>query len=351
MNRFASIAGCLIWTSTLLAVPVPAEPAPAIPQERLQEWIRDLDSDKFSVRERASKSLLSAGKDAIEALKRAAMGGSSEVMNRSLRILDEMLISADPSLSKSAKVALQQIAESKSPSAGGAEAALGRLRSANLARLQEAGAGLTAEGDHLHRIGLHAVEHPKKILPLLEEFPEIREIYASTKKFGDEEMKALPSLPNLDHIDLFQSGITDESLKEFKRFPKLASIPMGQTKVTDKGLKHLANLTQLEYVGLRGDNITDAGVAHLKKLTNLTGLFLGETKVTDAGLKHLVDMKKMSYLRIHNLSITDKGLEHLKGMKDLQSVELWNTDTTEQGREKLREAIPGVRVLERDSSQ
>lgn len=328
-----------------LAAPAPTKAT----SEEIRLAIRDLDDEQFKVRTVAARKLIAAGKSAIEPLVQAADAASIATADRAVKILEELAFKAGEETAAPARTALHRLAKSKSQVREQAREILKRYRGAVMDQMQKAGAAFQLDDEKVRAIYLDNVEDLKPILPLLREFPELEEISASTKKFGDAEFKHLLPLNNLKWINLFESNIGDESLKLLKSFPNLESIPMGKTRVTDEGMKYVGELKGLDYLGLRGNNITNAGLVHLQKLTNLTGLTLQETKVTDAGLIHLKDMTRLDHLRLQSTAISDDGLKQLYPLKSLRRVELEATKVTAKGVEDLRKAIPEAAIIMRDS--
>jgi hypothetical protein len=334
----------LFGSSSALANPAPRQAT----TEEIRLAIRDLDDEQFRVRSVAARKLLAAGKNSIEPLVEAANAASIATADRAVKILEELAFNGGEDTAVPARDALHRLARSKSQVREQAHEILKRQRGIVMDKMQKAGATFQFDDDKVRAIYLNSVLDFKSILPLLREFPEVEEISASTKKFGDAEFKNLLPLKNLKWINLFDSNIGDESLKLLKDFPKLESIPMGHTRVTDDGLKYVGELTGLDYLGLRGNNITDAGLVHLKKLTKLTGLTLQETKVTDAGLIRLKDLSSLQNLRLQSTVISDEGLKQLHPLKSLRRVDLDGTKVTAKGVEDLRKAIPEAVVTMRD---
>jgi Leucine-rich repeat (LRR) protein len=105
-----------------------------------------------------------------------------------------------------------------------------------------------------------------------------------------------PTDEDLVKLDLSETAVTDEGLKELLPLKKLNTLylPGGQyhSTVTDKGLAVLAKLTNLTTLSLAGTQVTDAGLKELAKLTNLTTLILpaSQEKVTSAGEAELQKM-------------------------------------------------------------
>src|SRR5262249_27322243 len=83
--------------AVLTSVPAPAvaflgdrlQPVAAADPERVEKWLRDLDSDQFEVREAAARELSRLGEQGESALRKALTGKSSdEVRRRAQSLLD-----------------------------------------------------------------------------------------------------------------------------------------------------------------------------------------------------------------------------------------------------------------------
>jgi hypothetical protein len=336
---------CLWLTISFAIVPIArGDSASEKTDRQIEQWVRDLDDDRFEVRDAASAKLLKAGKAAIGRLE-LAVGRSPEVTHRAFSLLREMTLSADEELVEQSLKCLVRLSTSKDSDIADRARKAARYREWQVAtEFQKAGATVSARDGKITAISCDRAKIADLNFRLLRRLPDLVDLSLGNPDVNDDVVAQLGPLKKVEHLNLFTSKITDASLKHFKEMPSLKMIPMGQTQVTDAGLVHLKGLTQLEYVGLRGDNVTDAGLVHLKDLTNLAGLYLGETKVTDVGLVHLAKMKKMANLRLDHLAITDAGLEHLRDMKDLANLDLTETRVTEEGLSRLRKKIPMLRI-------
>jgi hypothetical protein len=335
------------WCVILVTGGIAVEPSSI--DERVARLIRDLDDDRFRIRQTATEELAACGLRAIGPLVASSKSPKDEVSFRSVAALATISKSQSIVISAAAHAALWQLAQSNHPvAAARARQVLQGPMQAAVNLLVKGGAVVGYEGDTVVSVDLDQAADPQALVPLLHKLPTIKSLSVSNPKWNDECMSRLSGLPNLTDLNLFGSSIGNDGLKVLKSFPRLKSIPMGRTKITDDGLAHLSNLVQLEYVGLRGNKISDGGLLHLKKLNSLTGLYLGETNITDAGLAHLSALKLMTYLRLHNTAISDAGLEHLHGMSKLQLVELWNSKVTDAGVAKLKQQIPSVNAIRRN---
>jgi hypothetical protein len=67
------------------------------------------------------------------------------------------------------------------------------------------------------------------------------------------------------HLDLSDTNVTDEGLKELGKLKHLQWLVLARTKVTDEGLAHLTQLKELRMLIISGTKVTAAGVADFEK--------------------------------------------------------------------------------------
>lgn len=103
---------------------------------------------------------------------------------------------------------------------------------------------------------------------------------------SDAGVAALAECRRLKHLNLEKTRITNRALAVAARLP-LEELDLSQTAVTDDGLKQLAGLTRLTTLWLTGTSIGDAGLRHLTPLKTLESLALNQTRVTAAGVRAL----------------------------------------------------------------
>jgi hypothetical protein len=172
---------------------------------------------------------------------------------------------------------------------------------------------------------------------------------------GEEGLKHVSALKELQVLDLSRSRVTDAGLKRLKGLAGLRELTLAGTPVTDSGLDALAGLTGLEYLDLSDTPVGNKGLARLKGLKELRGLRLARTRIkdgaleslrglkalrqldldgtalTDAGLAPLRDLPRLHDLVLSRTRVGDAGLAHLAGLKELEDLALEGTRTTEAG--------------------
>jgi hypothetical protein len=114
--------------------------------------------------------------------------------------------------------------------------------------------------------------------------------------------------------------------------------------VTDDCLEPLRSIPNLVWLNLSNTNITNDGLKQLSALP-LTRLHLEKTRIGDAGLEYLKDLANLEYLNLYATQVTDAGLEHLAGLKQLKRLYVWQSGVTDEGIRKLNESLPELVIV------
>jgi hypothetical protein len=112
----------------------------------------------------------------------------------------------------------------------------------------------------------------------------------------------------------------------------------------DADMVHLRALTRVRNVWLHSTQVSDAGLGQLEGLTELKWLELQETPTTDAGLQNLKGLTQLKFLNLSETQVTDDGLAQLEGLTRLNSLNLSHTKVTPCGIERLKAALPQLRI-------
>jgi hypothetical protein len=143
----------------------------------------------------------------------------------------------------------------------------------------------------------------------------------------------------------FNGKGTDEAVKLATGLKTVRYVNLqGSDKITVASLKELKALPDLDHLDLRRTAMTDEDVKELKGFKQLRILDLSNTKVTDEGLKELKGLDKLESLRLIGTKVTDKGLDTITAMKALTSLNVFQTDVTQAGADKLKKARPKMAV-------
>lgn len=211
--------------------PVESQPAsppkansPAVPvatPQQIAQWVKDLDSDYYVTRERATESLAQAGPAALAPLAIAADSQNLEVATRAVRAMFEISQAAE---GQNARVALEAIAklENRPGDRGTAESILNGLREREaIALVKDLGGIIERE---------YEVDGELQVLQLR---------LGVDWKGGDEKLSLVADLKSLRYLMLHGTPVTDNGLAQLHDMKQLIQLQVYGTNATPEGATKL----------------------------------------------------------------------------------------------------------------
>ena len=173
----------------------------------------------------------------------------------------------------------------------------------------------------------------------------LEELVVSEKKFGDEYVGALLSLPRLRELDLPGKALTPAGLARLAGHPALESLRV--SPVDDEVLIALAGATSLQRLRTYRPTVTDEG---LKKLAGMKTrlreiLFMTAAKVTDEGAAALATMSQLTHVHISSAKITDRGVEEFAKLKGLVELDIGSCTKVNDKAAPVLAGMKGLKML------
>jgi hypothetical protein len=208
--------------------PAAAEPTPALPEPTAEvaELIRQLDDDRFAVREAAQYKLVAQGEAALGAVGAAAGGGSLESSTRAVGILLQWAQSPDAAMSLGA---LEQLAGLANRPAE-AEMATQRLadvrEAAALEKIVNLGGKVPSDPIAAVVVGpalpLQIIIGPKwtggaEGLSHIADVPRATTLSFHSAPLGDEAVPSITKLDSLQRIEFYGTNVSPEAVELVKR--------------------------------------------------------------------------------------------------------------------------------------
>lgn len=134
-------------------------------------------------------------------------------------------------------------------------------------------------------------------------------IHAPHLPVSDIDISYLSVLPNLEHLVLTGTEITDECMPMIGRCRELTLLDISDNAISDLGAAHLHSLTNLTTLGIYGTQVTDATADLIASLPRLKMLNISHTAITDAGLLKFIRPVGFCAIETHNSKITQSGVE------------------------------------------
>ena len=195
-----------------------------------------------------------------------------------------------------------------------------------------------------------------------------------TGMLNDEDLAKIDfsAFSKLSRVYLVAQNITDSSLAQIAKSRKLTNLTIACAhKISDKGIvKILASQRDLDFLELaflpisdaavdeidktkglmwleiRNTHISDKSIQRIAKLSMLYWLNLENSKVTDMALFEICKLDKLMTLNLNGTKVTDEGMKHLYEMKNLRILNLSWTKVSNKAKEKLREELPNLKIIE-----
>lgn len=117
-------------------------------------------------------------------------------------------------------------------------------------------------------------------------------------------------------------------------------------EVDDRALASLEPLAEhVTSLDLAQSKVADEGCAVLAKMPRLTNLSLRQTSVGNHGVAALAACQELRSLNLFGTKAGDYAIAALVGCRQLEHLYVWQTDVSAAAVVRLRESLPGVRVV------
>ena len=278
----------------------PDEPS----EEKLREWVSNLESDSYSARSVATERLIGAGGRAIKPVSDALEGRGLETMIRGIYILRQLALTADEvEIQDTAYNALKQVSNRRITTAS--RRALSAMVAINEVRRRRAQQYLEQLGAVISERQLQVDDFSRHLFPSVRlgkawrgTIKDLDQLRWLTDKANPEAIKWL--------ITFSGKQVSDEWLDPIAKLEHVAAIHVNSTSITDNGIAKLKSLPDLQFVELLYSPISNASIEHLRSLKSLTRVKFYGTDVTREAAKQFgeetlgvtVDFRKGGFLGI-----------------------------------------------------
>lgn len=147
-----------------------------------------------------------------------------------------------------------------------------------------------------------AIEH---YLSLGASIASRQKLHVSKSLFSDVDSQQLLALPDLRHLVLNATDITDASLNQINRLEHLEILDLSESSISDAIIPILGHLKQLRVLGLYATQITDSTMESISELPSLEMLNISlNPQITDVGFQQLAKLKRLKSIEIHGTNIS-----------------------------------------------
>lgn len=151
---------------------------------------------------------------------------------------------------------------------------------------------------------------------------DVTEVKITVNPEESDVLRCLADLENLEHLEVFGEGGSDEIFAEaLAPLRRLRVVMINSPTIGDRGFRGLAGCNDLEFLYLPHANISDTAMQTLHGFPRLRKLDLSRTSVTDAGFEPIVSLSNLHSLRLPE-TVTSKSFEKLRVMPGLYTLEI-----------------------------
>ena len=173
---------------------------------------------------------------------------------------------------------------------------------------------------------------------------EIRGLLLADFPVDDAMLTQLAGNDSIRTLCIDAGQVTDDGLDKLIELPNLLHLRLRLSAISDDGLKTIGAMEQLQILNLPQADCTDAGIGHLIALKNLNQLRIGSTRLTNGACEQFARLGSLTSLHTIGIPIQDDGLKRIAAMKNLQSLYIDDSQVTREGWDWLLENRPDLHL-------
>jgi hypothetical protein len=133
--------------------------------------------------------------------------------------------------------------------------------------------------------------------------------------------------------------------QDYRAFDRVTRMVLAESPVQHCHLSLVARFHHLKSLYLEHTPVTNSSIKQLSGLVELRQLSLGNTRIDDRGMRSLTRLTKLQWLWLDQTGISDDSIDVLIGFPDLQRLDIRGTRISDDGVIRIRESLPGCKVL------
>lgn len=177
----------------------------------------------------------------------------------------------------------------------------------------------------------------------LSQFPELTRLEFYIVRLDSAGLHHLATTPKLEVLIFNQTQLDQDAMQEISTCHGVTRLTL--TGITDQDVRHLSSLVRLQSLELIESRITNDGVKELVDgCPNLESLNVYSAPITDTGLGDLIRLKKLRSMILDDIPITDEGIQQLGGCPALDYLLLQRTKVKASGVSELQTSHPRIKA-------
>ncbi|MEJ1242397.1 c-type cytochrome domain-containing protein [Chryseolinea sp. T2] len=157
----------------------------------------------------------------------------------------------------------------------------------------------------------------------------------------------LLNIPFVDYDEIEGLNNPYRTVQQISATQPYVAVFLGSKKdFTSKDIEELAPVSrQVVSIDLGNSEVKDNDLKNLEPFTHLQKLYLQNTGIGDEGVKHLKEFKYLETLNLSGTKITSQTVEQISKWKDLKKLYLYNTAVPETSLATLKGSHPDLEIF------
>ncbi len=182
---------------------------------------------------------------------------------------------------------------------------------------------------------------------LVEQIPELRNLYVDRLKGASYLVARLPAAKLLSRLQVTRSDLDSQSIQHICRIEALQWLSISDTDFDVSASQELYRLGRLEVLLISDSKVTDAALQAMGKLPRLQSLRLISSEMHAETLRVLAGCPTLEVLEIGEIDLRSSAtIQAISTLQQLKELRVSTADLDAHELELLEQALPGCRVVD-----
>lgn len=179
---------------------------------------------------------------------------------------------------------------------------------------------------------------------------KLSELDLDGNRLNNQSLAELTNLKNLQKLQLRNCGLSAGALRFTQNWANLTELKLGGNKIGNEGAASLPIMPKIFELNLDRCDLSDQGLISLGKQSGLVKLFARGNHISRAGLRGLAQARNLNYLNISGSPVDPHALSELRPLKKLSTVVISTEPSAlpaaqQETLKAAQRALPGVKVV------
>lgn len=173
---------------------------------------------------------------------------------------------------------------------------------------------------------------------------ELVQVRLMGEKFGDSDLALVVGLPDIRTLNVSNSNVTNEGLKEIAKIKSLRSLDLSRTKVTE--IASLTALADLEELILTFTEVKEAALEPISQFAKMRNVSFSGLRVGNRAIEWVAKCQHLEALNIDYAILGENALQPLHERQTLKFVSVKDAKRDPADFAAAKKALPNCKFVE-----